>query len=240
MLKRLRSWGSKKSLESTPDPDGNSNDNSSTSSLGTDFIPVSLSQYKDTTKHKLLNEEMVHELRSLMPIRIKLYKTWTLLYSKEENGTSLGTLYRCCQKDYDEYRYKKQNFSRNGYLLIVQDMKDGIFGVYTDEPFHPLANNKFYGNGESFLWRIEESKNYKGTYTFEGFPFQDINYFVVYSDKDMLRIGGGGSSNGGAGLWIDDMLQTGGTNPCKTFNNPVLSKQGTIFHIKALEVWKIG
>ncbi|CAI8493255.1 unnamed protein product [Hanseniaspora opuntiae] len=240
MLKRLRSWGSKKSLESTPDPGGNSNDNSSTSSLGTDFIPVSLSQYKDTTKHKLLNEEMVHELRSLMPMRIKLYKTWTLLYSKEENGTSLGTLYRCCQKDYDEYRYKKQNFSRNGYLLIVQDMKDGIFGVYTDEPFHPLANNKFYGNGESFLWRIEESKNYKGTYTFEGFPFQDINYFVVYSDKDMLRIGGGGSSNGGAGLWIDDMLQTGGTNPCKTFNNPVLSKQGTIFHIKALEVWKIG
>ncbi|GMM42636.1 hypothetical protein FOG51_01341 [Hanseniaspora uvarum] len=241
MLQRFKNWRSKNSQKSTGNMEtSNADAYSSSSSLSTDFIPVSLSDYKNTTKHRLLKEEMVSDLRTLMPMRVKLYKTWTLLYSMEENGSSLSTLYRCCQKDYDEYRYKQQSFSRNGYLLIIQDMKDGIFGVYTDEPFHPLANNKFYGNGESFLWRIEESKNNKGTYTFEGFPFQDENFYVVYSDKNILRIGGGGSSNGGAGLWIDDMLLTGGTNTCKTFNNPVLSEQGTIFRIKALEVWKIG
>ena len=240
MFQRIKSWRKSKTPEKLEKSGSTISLNESISSSESDCIPIKLSGYNSTTNHQLLQEDMVPELRTLMPERIKLHTTWTLLYSLEQNGASLNTLYRCCKEEYDNFRLRSNTFSRKGYLLMIQDMENTIFGLFTNEPFHPLSNNKFYGNGESFLWRIEKSKNNNDFYTFEGFPFQNENFYVVYSTNKMMQIGAGGTSNGGAGIWLDDMLFNGGTNNCKTFNNPILSKQGTLFKIKALEVWKIG
>lgn len=240
MFKKLKRWKNNKSSDSIHKSVSEVSLNDSISSSESDYIPIKLAGYAADTKHKLLKEDMVPELRTLMPGRIKLYTSWTLLYSLEQNGASLNTLYRCCKTEYENFKLKSAGFARNGYLLMIQDMKDSVFGLFTNEPFHPLSNHKFYGNGESFLWRIEDSVVNNGSYTFEGFPFQNENFYIVYSTNNLLQIGAGGSKNGGAGIWIDDMLYKGGSNFCTTFNNPVLSKQGEIFTIKALEVWRIG
>ncbi|XBW34967.1 hypothetical protein QEN19_000532 [Hanseniaspora menglaensis] len=240
MFKKIRSWRRGKNNDPIIESGSADSLNSSRSSSESEYMPVKLLGYDTSTKHQLLKEDMVPELRALMPGRIKLYTTWTMLYSLEQNGASLNTLYRCCKEEYENYKLKSNGFTRKGYLLIIQDMEDSIFGLFTNEPFHPLSNHKFYGNGESFLWRIENSILNKGSYTFEGFPFQNENFFVIYSTNKMMQIGGGGTKNGGAGIWIDDMLYNGGSNFCTTFNNPVMSKQGEIFKIKALEVWCIG
>lgn len=240
MFRRLSNWRKNKAQEDAKKSESSLSLNNSLSSSESEYIPIKLSGYNAGTTHRLLKEDMVPELRTLMPERIKLYTNWKLIYSLEQNGASLKTLYRCCKDEYENYALKSSGFARKGYLLLIQDMENSIFGLFTNEPFHSLANNKFYGNGESFLWRIEESTMNPGFYTFEGFPFQNENFYVVYSTDKLLQIGAGGTSNGGAGIWIDDMLYKGGTNNCKTFNNPVLSKQGTLFTVKALEVWKVG
>ncbi|KAI0474993.1 hypothetical protein GGR56DRAFT_490364 [Xylariaceae sp. FL0804] len=67
---------------------------------------------------------------------------WRLVYSLYQHGSSLGTLYQLC----DEYRGR-----RAGFVLVVRDGRDGIFGAYLTEAPHPAPS--YYGTGECFLWR---------------------------------------------------------------------------------------
>jgi hypothetical protein len=47
-----------------------------------------------------------------------------------------------------------------------------------------------------------------------------------------VMIGGGG----GAAIWIDDLLLNGRSEPCDTFDSPVLAEK-SVFRIQELEVW---
>jgi hypothetical protein len=91
---------------------------------------------------KLLNKALAEEIRLLVPPRLQLVDEWSLMYSLEQNGVSLATLY----KNADEYRGK-----RGGFVLVIKDAGGGIFGAYLSDPPHPSSH--FYGNGECFLWR---------------------------------------------------------------------------------------
>lgn len=93
-------------------------------------------------KGKLLNNALAEEIRLLLPPRLQLVDEWCLAYSLEQNGVSLGTLY----KQADDYRGR-----RGGFVLVVKDSGGGIFGAYLSDPPHPSTS--FYGNGECFLWR---------------------------------------------------------------------------------------
>ena len=67
-------------------------------------------------KGKLLNKALAEEIRLLLPPRLQLVDEWSLAYSLEEHGVSLGTLYQRS----DDYRGK-----RGGFVLVVRDGSGG-------------------------------------------------------------------------------------------------------------------
>lgn len=108
------------------------------------LTPLTLRGYREgmREKGKLLSTALAEEIRLLFPPRLQLVDEWTLAYSLEQNGVSLGTLY----KQSEDYRGK-----RGGFVLVVRDGGGGVFGAYLSDAPHPSTS--FYGNGECFLWR---------------------------------------------------------------------------------------
>lgn len=83
------------------------------------LYPVSLKGYKDSTPDsaRLLSRALAEEIRLLVPPRLQLCEEWNLVYSLEEDGVSLGTLYKKC----DDLRGL-----RNGFVLVVRDAEGGV------------------------------------------------------------------------------------------------------------------
>ncbi|RDL33828.1 Uncharacterized protein BP5553_08196 [Venustampulla echinocandica] len=108
------------------------------------LYPISLSGYKESTLEsaRLLSKELAEEIRLLVPPRLQLCEEWKLVYSLEEDGVSLGTLYSKCDK---------LSGLRNGFVLVVKDADGGLFGAYLTERPHPSPH--YFGTGECFLWR---------------------------------------------------------------------------------------
>ncbi|KAI8627581.1 TLD-domain-containing protein [Xylariaceae sp. FL1651] len=106
--------------------------------------PLNLHGYREDTDsgERLLARGVAEEIRTFLPERLKIMEDWRLLYSLYQNGSSLATLYQLCE----EYRGR-----RAGFVLVVRDGKDGIFGAYLTEAPHPASS--YYGTGECFLWR---------------------------------------------------------------------------------------
>jgi hypothetical protein len=86
------------------------------------LTPLSLSGYKSATPEsaKLLNKALAEEIRLLIPPRLQLVESWHLVYSLEEDGVSLATLYKNC----DDTRGK-----RGGYILVVRDANGGVMST---------------------------------------------------------------------------------------------------------------
>ncbi|KAI0453939.1 hypothetical protein F5B21DRAFT_265827 [Xylaria acuta] len=106
--------------------------------------PISLNGYRDDTEpeERLLARGVAEEIRTFLPERLKIMEDWRLVYSLYQNGSSLATLYQLCE------RYRGV---RAGFVLVVRDGKEGIFGAYLTEAPHPAPS--YYGTGECFLWR---------------------------------------------------------------------------------------
>jgi hypothetical protein len=83
------------------------------------LYPISLKGYHDSTpaSAKLLTKTLAEEIRLLVPPRLQLVEEWNLVYSLEEDGVSLGTLYKKC----DDLRGL-----RNGFVLVVKDGDGGV------------------------------------------------------------------------------------------------------------------
>ncbi|CAI6339100.1 unnamed protein product [Periconia digitata] len=108
------------------------------------LTPLSLNGYKTSTREegRLLSKALAEEIRLLVPPRLQLVDDWTVIYSLEQNGVSLATLYQRAE----EYRGK-----RGGFVLMVKDGSGGVFGAYLSDAPKPAPH--FFGNGECFLWR---------------------------------------------------------------------------------------
>ncbi|GKT82789.1 oxidation resistance protein 1 [Colletotrichum tofieldiae] len=103
----------------------------------------------------------------MLPERLRIMEDWKLIYSLEQDGASLTTLYQKAA-DYQGRRV--------GFVLVVRDDAGGdgslakpghaapcgsqaanqvfmeqTFGAYLSEYPHPAP--KYFGNGECFLWR---------------------------------------------------------------------------------------
>lgn len=83
------------------------------------LYPLSLCGYSDSTAEtaRLLTTAIAEEIRLLVPPRLQLCENWHLVYSLEQDGVSLGTMYKKC----DELRGL-----RNGYVLVVKDGDGGV------------------------------------------------------------------------------------------------------------------
>lgn len=66
---------------------------------------------------QLLSRALAEEIRLLVPPRLQLCEEWNLIYSLEQDGVSLGTLYKKC----DDLRGL-----RNGFVLVVKDGEGGV------------------------------------------------------------------------------------------------------------------
>lgn len=64
-----------------------------------------------------MSKAIAEEIRLLIPPRLQLCDEWHLVYSLEQDGVSLGTMY----KNSDELRGL-----RNGYVLVVKDGDGGV------------------------------------------------------------------------------------------------------------------
>lgn len=213
--------------------------------------PVNLLGYLPTTKNRLLTTDMYDEIRSLMPTRIQLYNELTLLYSLEQHGSSLHSLYNNIAPQDNVKR-------RIGYLIVIKDRQNGIFGAYSNEPWLPNEHKRYYGNGECFLWKMEkvtdvilksskqdnnekededEKLENENRWQFVGYPYTGLNEFAIYCTSEFLSMGAG---DGRYGLWCDSGLLRGVSYPCLTYGNETLSKEGAKFHIMGLEVWRVG
>ncbi|KAI0753832.1 TLD-domain-containing protein [Fomes fomentarius] len=184
---------------------------------------VKLTGRKEVTV-PVLTVELADMLRPFFPALARLPKTWSLLYSLDQHGISLNTLYGRCQD------------SKRSALLIVRDAHDSIFGAWIGEGIHP-SKGAYYGSGESFLWKMV------GKDRVRVFKWTGKNDYVALCEPDYISFGGG---DGLYGLWLDDTLMDGSSAKCLTFDNDPLCSQSartgeTVrFECVGLEVWGIG
>ena len=108
------------------------------------LTPLTLKGYKESTrgKSRLLSKAVAEGIRLLIPPRLQLQDHWQLIYSIEQNGSTLSTLYSLC----DEYRGR-----RGGFVVVVRDSSGGVFGAYLSDA--PKVQTHYFGSGECFLWR---------------------------------------------------------------------------------------
>ncbi|KAL2262332.1 hypothetical protein VTK26DRAFT_1674 [Humicola hyalothermophila] len=106
--------------------------------------PLQLRGFSDETTDsaRLLNTGIAEEIRTMVPARLSLVDEWRLVYSLEQDGASLATLYEKCA----QYQGK-----RVGFVICVKDCEGGVFGAYLSDYPHPAP--KYFGTGECFLWR---------------------------------------------------------------------------------------
>ncbi len=76
--------------------------------------PLRLQGYKSSTPStaQLLSRQLAEEIRLLIPPRLQVVDDWSLVYSLEQHGASLSTLYR-----------RASNYwgTRGGFVLVVRD-----------------------------------------------------------------------------------------------------------------------
>ncbi|KAM8915342.1 oxidation resistance protein 1 isoform 2-T3 [Spinachia spinachia] len=176
--------------------------------LGIDREPDGLNDIVQSSH--ILEASHVRELCKELPPRTVGY-SWQLTYSTARHGASLKSLYR------------KLGATDSPVLVVIKDSLDEIFGAFLS---HPLRlSETFYGTGETFLFMLHPR--------FKCFKWTGDNSFFIKGDLDSFAIGGG---SGHFGLWVDENLYLGRSNPCYTFNNCCLSGTND-FRVMELEVW---
>ncbi|KAI8060761.1 TLD-domain-containing protein [Gongronella butleri] len=177
--------------------------------------PALLLQDRHQDTHPLVHPTMAHQLRAWMPKRFSLSMQWKLLYSLDQHGASLSTLYHQLDKHCP-------------LLFAFQDDHGHIFGVFLSEPIQ--LSTTFYGSGESFLWQADNE-----TGSCHHYPWSMLNSYFVFSNKDMIAFGSG---MGTFGICLDADMLNGTTAPCATYGNPRLSTNSH-FECIGLEVWTL-
>ncbi|GKT48439.1 oxidation resistance protein 1 [Colletotrichum spaethianum] len=227
--------------------------------------PIILHGFKDSTppSARLLSHGVAEEIRIMLPERLRIMEDWKLIYSLEQDGASLTTLY---QKAAD---YQGQ---RVGFVLVVRDDAGGTFGAYLSEYPHPAP--KYFGNGECFLWRastltplppppsadttnltrittvasptrstfadsdrLTASPAPSESIRFKAFPYSGVNDYYINCETGFLSVGAG---DGHYGLWLDDSLDRGHSGRSQTFGNEPLSDEGEKFGVLGVELWVLG
>jgi len=177
----------------------------------------------------VIDLDIANQLRPYLPPLHRLPTQWSLLYSMDQHGISLGTFYRRCEA----------LSAGGGTLIAVRDTEDGVFGVWIGEAVR-CAKGGYYGSGESFLWKIttgasdppssptsetipeEEAVTAVAahpTYGVQIFRWTGANDYVALCEPDFISFGGG---DGRYGLYIDSSLIDGSSAHCPTFANDTL------------------
>lgn len=192
----------------------------------------------------MLSETIADLIRPHLPALTRLPRTWTLLYSLDQHGISLNTLYSRC-----EPKLPSTPGATKGALVVVKDARDAIFGMWMGDGLW-LEKGGYYGSGESFLWRYQRPSSREDGLdegTLDVYKWTGKNDYVALCEPGFISFGGG---DGHYGLYLDASLLDGSSAPCPTFDNPVLCsrvdggsvgvKKDVSFECVGLEVWGVG
>ncbi|KAF9985950.1 oxidation resistance protein 1 [Mortierella antarctica] len=87
----------------------------------------------------VLDPEVAHQIRLELPRKLRNATKWNLVYSSDQHGISMTTLYHRCK-------------GKGPMVLAIKDTTDAVFGAFVTEEFKP--NLTYYGTGECFLWNV--------------------------------------------------------------------------------------
>ena len=177
------------------------------------------------SKRKVLTPALIEALRGFLPYVVSEENFW-LKFTMESDGDSLINLLHSIRG------------SKYTFLAIRSGTK--VFGSFTGTKWR--KQQKWYGSGEAFLWRVEDS--------LKVYPFTGSDTLVQYCTNQMVAVGGGDwkdtdspysktTQKQGIGLLIDADLLGGESNSSATFCNPTLSGDRQEFNIDDLEVWTL-
>ncbi|TVY24524.1 Oxidation resistance protein, partial [Lachnellula hyalina] len=236
------------------------------------LYPVTLKGWHEGTASsaRLLSRGLAEEIRLLVPPRLQLCEEWNLVYSLEEDGVSLGTLYKKC----DELRGL-----RNGFVLVVRDGEGGVSiwcvfdGTTTSSTTllryrrmfplalcHPLLHHVAQPSPPPSIHRHDELATQHHDLPHRLFPplphiphahsastperirFKAFPYSGVNDYMIFCETGflSVGGGDGHYGLWLDNNFEKGVSSHCLTFGNEPLSEEGEKFEVLGVEVWSIG
>jgi len=165
---------------------------------------------KDTLP--VLDINMAEIIRSRLPNLLQEATTWKLLYSMDQHGATLSTVFN---------RIRGQ-----GPCIMALKSSDGeIFGAFLSEAFDP-SKQRFYGTPECFLWKADQ-------YQFKKFKATNLNQYFIFADVDFIAMGG---SNGKFGFFLDEDIRYGYSTSCDTFENELLTNKSK-FECYGCEFW---
>ena len=162
----------------------------------------------------VLSSEALRALRRALPLRYRPCD-WALLYSTDQHGCSLRTLYTRLER-------------RGGTILVVLDSLGHTFGAFLSEDWRPSEGHstaRYFGNGETFVFKFHP--------TFERWGWTRENDHFVLAAPECLGFGGGAR---GFALYLDSSLEYGSSHPSPTFGNGCLAGSDNFKCIKC-EVW---
>lgn len=116
-------------------------DDSQKQELSDDSLPplleLNLKGYTGSSRHRLMDQELAGNIRTLLPPRLQLYDDWELVYSLEQHGVSLNTLYRNSSAEYQREKLRQKQGRKTtslGYAdSVVKTMVSfGSLGLGTD------------------------------------------------------------------------------------------------------------
>jgi hypothetical protein len=191
----------------------------------------------------VLSPPLMEGLQGFMPESLMDYHYW-LKYSLVRDGPNLIAMLRHCRASI--------------YTILAIETVDGhVFGSFTSQPWR-LSSLGFYGNGDSFVWRMRRSRNEPCSSIVEQalmeskmdvFPFTFRNSKIQFCTHDGISIGEGEvtemtkeGSNFGHAIRLDGTLQFGSTSNCETFGNPCLTHtdlRGKEFEVANIELWSM-
>eukprot|EP00980_Cylindrotheca_fusiformis_P022322 scaffold9191_cov114-Cylindrotheca_fusiformis.AAC.17 len=193
--------------------------------------------------HRVMTPTILDALRGFLPHRVSESNFW-LKFSLARDGASLATLLATIRA--------------STYTFIGVETTHGeVFGAFTGTAWR--VGSKWFGNGESFLWRLKNSRlgpskpheAGDSQNEIEVYPFTGYDNNVQYCTSKTIAVGGGDwydhdcpfeNEPKGIGFMVDGDLAGGETNSCATFANPRLCKKTSLsneFVIANLEVWSL-
>ena len=157
----------------------------------------------------------MERLNNLLPPRL-IGSKWKLLFSTEKDGFSLNNIYR---------KMESRTESPPHTLLVIKDNSGNSFGALVSDYLTLQRSQSFYGNGETFLFRLRPD--------FQNWNWTGKNSYVINCSQSHIRIGAG---EGHFGLSVDSDLNRGRTQSVATYDNePLCDKED--FAVNTLEVW---
>ncbi|BEI91727.1 uncharacterized protein CcaverHIS019_0405470 [Cutaneotrichosporon cavernicola] len=176
----------------------------------------------------VLSQAQAEALRPHLPARQRIYDTWRLLFSLDQHGASLSSLYREAAKYAEGHQMA-------GSLLVARDMENHVFGVYLNEPI-AKREGTYYGSGEAFMFKFVDGESKPRI-----FPWTGLNQYIALCEANFISFGGGGTSYG---LLLDGTFSRNSSATSPAFQNEVLcsdsailSEKGQSFDCLGLEVW---